>query len=445
MISQLYPTKSATSTYLKNWTSNSTTSKLYPLESAASTNSPGSAYATTTILPPPAPDNRLASLPPEIGDLDQLAELHLRGNNLTTLPAEIGNLANLRILNARDNHNLRTLPAEIGNLANLRTLNLMNDSKLAALPEEIGDGKTGVGEIGDLNNLGNLKLHANTCVPTALKTWSKYTALLSGQHDCADAVRAKPAEPTFTVGANLIEIGWTAPSAKTGTNGGVIVEYELDHGATGNLYTTSDITSFTISGLVQNYSYTARVRARNSAGWSEWSDTATFTYIIALKASDITYESATLTIANHVGTWYYKKTSPTTPAGRCTAVSTGTTVDLTGLDADTSYTYKAYSDSGCTNELVSETFSTPAAPTLEASDITHQSATLTIANHVGTWYYKKTSPTTPAGRCTAVSTGTTVALDRPRRETPHIHIRPIPTPDARTNWHLRHSPPCSSR
>ena len=55
-------------------------------------------------------------------------------------------------------------------------------------------------------------------------------------------------------------------------------------------------------------------------------------------------------------------------------------------------------------------------PALTATNITHQSATLTIASHVGTWYYKKTSPTTPAGICTVVSTGTTVALDRPRRE-----------------------------
>ena len=59
----------------------------------------------------------------------------------------------------------------------------------------------------------------------------------------------------------------------------------------------------------------------------------------------------------HTGDWYYKYTSPA--GGSCSASAvTGTSVDLTGLDGNTSYTYKAYSDSGCNTELASETFLT---------------------------------------------------------------------------------------
>ena len=102
--------------------------------------------------------------------------------------------------------------------------------------------------------------------------------------------------------------------------------------------------------------------------------------------------------------------SPTTPAPGTTSkphphpqahaapLSTGTTTNITSLDANTSYTYKAYSDSGPAQPRSHpRQFTTLAEPTLTASNITHQpQATLTITNHTGTWYYKQTIPT-PTG------------------------------------------------
>jgi hypothetical protein len=41
-------------------------------------------------------DNRLSSLPPEIGSLINLQGLGLSGNQLSSLPPEIGNLTNLQ-------------------------------------------------------------------------------------------------------------------------------------------------------------------------------------------------------------------------------------------------------------------------------------------------------------------------------------------------------------
>ena len=127
----------------------------------------------------------------------------------------------------------------------------------------------------------------------------------------------------------------------------------------------------------------------------------------ALTAGTIGATTATLTLANHAGNWHYKQTAPT--AGSCSTVQTGTTVNLTSLMASTSYTYKAYSDSNCTTELASETFSTTApVPVLTAGSITAATATLTLANHAGNWHYKQTAPT--AGSCSTAQTGTTVNL-----------------------------------
>ena len=83
-----------------------------------------------------------------------------------------------------------------------------------------------------------------------------------------------------------------------------------------------------------------------------------------LTVSGITHNSAMLRLVSNSAPWYYKKTAPA-PADACSAMQSGTTtVSLTALSGDTTYTYKAYSDSGCTTELSSVTFTThPAAPT----------------------------------------------------------------------------------
>ena len=65
-----------------------------------------------------------------------------------------------------------------------------------------------------------------------------------------------------------------------------------------------------------------------------------------LTATNRTKTGATLTLANHYAGWWYKRTGPT--AGTCTSrTSAQTTATLTGLTAGTSYTYKAYSKTGC--------------------------------------------------------------------------------------------------
>ena len=313
---------------------------------------------------------------------------------------------------------------------------------------------------------------------------------------------AQVSDVTVTTLSGSLQVSWTAVTSATG--------YKLQWKSTGEYGSTNQATptgaSYTIPSLTNGSQYSIRVAATNGTGDGDWSSDATGTPApVSLTASAVEDDTATLTIVHHAGTWYYKYAMPSTPAGTCTEVSSGTTVSLSSLIPGTSYTYKAYSDSGCNTELTSattdaefltkpaqvsgvtvttlsgslkvswtaptgtvtgykvqwrsgseyqsgddatstgtshtipsltngtkytirvaatnatgdgdwsaEAAGTPAAVTLTAirrsSGVSGELMVLTIANHAGTWYYKKTVPSTPAGACTEVSNGTTASL-----------------------------------
>ena len=125
---------------------------------------------------------------------------------------------------------------------------------------------------------------------------------------------------------------------------------------------------------------------------------------ITLTASAVTETTATLTIANHTGDWYHKRTTPT--GGTCSSAVSAATASLTNLTGGTAYTWKAYSDSGCATEIASETFSTVG---LSAGSLTQTTATLTLSNWTQAWWHKKTVPATPAGTCVSVAANTLTA------------------------------------
>ena len=70
-----------------------------------------------------------------------------------------------------------------------------------------------------------------------------------------------------------------------------------------------------------------------------------------LTASAVEADSARLTIGNHSGNWYYKANAA--PDNSCKGPVSGTTKNLTNISSNTSYTYKAYSDSSCNTEITS--------------------------------------------------------------------------------------------
>ena len=134
-------------------------------------------------------------------------------------------------------------------------------------------------------------------------------------------------------------------------------EYTKDNGANWTDITTDtdNNLSHVVSDLTDGTEYTFKVRATNATGTGPASDASTAVAPLdeALTAGSVTHNTATLTIANHPGNWYYKEAS-----GTCStdAVST-TSVDLDGLAGNTSYTYSAYSDSGCTSSKLLATAS----------------------------------------------------------------------------------------
>ena len=80
-------------------------------------------------------NNRLTSLPSELGNLTNLTRLSCSTNQLTSLPSELGNLTNLTRLSCSTNQ-LTSLPSELGNLTNLTYLSCSNN-QLTSLPSEL--------------------------------------------------------------------------------------------------------------------------------------------------------------------------------------------------------------------------------------------------------------------------------------------------------------------
>ena len=108
----------------------------------------------------------------------------------------------------------------------------------------------------------------------------------------------------------------------------------------------------------------------------------------ALAASDATSSSATLTIANHSGTWHYKATSG--PHTTCQGPVSGASATLIGLTKGATYTYSAYRDSGCATLLATAAAFT--TPTITVAGIGDTTATLIITNYGGAnWWYKADS------------------------------------------------------
>ena len=166
-----------------------------------------------------------------------------------------------------------------------------------------------------------------------------------------------------------------------------------DLNPTGNGWTLADGTDARLGGKWQTeYSDTGKMKITAMLNPS-------------LTASNVVATTATLTIANHADAWYYKHTNT---GATCDGPVSGTTKNLTGLTASTSYTYSAYSDSGCTNaNLLATAAFTTLTPSLTASNVAATTATLTIANHADAWYYKHTNT---GATCDGPVSGTTKNL-----------------------------------
>ncbi len=80
------------------------------------------------------------SIPPEIGNLTKLQELHLSRLGLTgSIPPEIGNLVSLKHLDLKSNNHNGEIPDELANLSNLETFHLGSNHLTGSIPAWIGN------------------------------------------------------------------------------------------------------------------------------------------------------------------------------------------------------------------------------------------------------------------------------------------------------------------
>ena len=126
------------------------------------------------------------------------------------------------------------------------------------------------------------------------------------------------------------------------------VTYSADGGASWSLAAFQHPRpGITIGNVSNDATYIVAVRGGNDTGYGGWRNSAPIGPLAAhpLSVSDVTSTTATLNVGNYSGTWYFKATAG--PHSDCSSAQTGTSADLTGLSADTSYTYTAYEDAGC--------------------------------------------------------------------------------------------------
>ena len=159
---------------------------------------------------------------------------------------------------------------------------------------------------------------------------------------------------TATAGSDSsIVLSWTAVTGATGYK----VQYKSgsqDWSSTRQFTPTTNSQNVASANLTTNTAYTFRVAATNAVGDGAWSDEVVATPVNAtLRASGVEASTATLTIANHTGTWYYKRTSPS--VGNCAGpVSVPSTQD-SGLAPGYTHTFSAYADSQCTGTVLATT------------------------------------------------------------------------------------------
>ena len=216
----------------------------------------------------------------------------------------------------------------------------------------------------------------------------------------------KPAKPTVAVNVGSGKVKLTS---SVGGGSAALTKWQYRKKKRDDSYdddwtdisSTSKTLSYTVTGLTDESSYQFRVRARNASGFGAESDesAAATPGAVTLSADTATATGMTLRIGKYSLAWYWKYTTP--DGGDCsdTAVPAGTSSKaVTGLDSNTAYTFKAYSDSGCSSLLASASAWATLPPKAAKPTLTVNvgDGKVTLASSVGggsaaltKWQYKK--------------------------------------------------------
>ena len=222
----------------------------------------------------------------------------------------------------------------------------------------------------------------------------------------------KVTDLTATAGSDAsIDLSWTAAAGATRYK----VQWKSgaeDWSSTRQVRATTNSHTLTKSTVTANTAYTIRVAAANADSDGAWSDEVVATPVeVTLQASSVEASTATLTIANRTGTWYYKQITPT--AGNCSSVGAAASTTASGLSPGLTHTFSAYADNQCAGTVLATTpqfltkpgkaagvSATAAAGALDVS----WTATTGAASYKVQWKSSSDSDWDAAGRQTTATT-----------------------------------------
>ena len=141
----------------------------------------------------------------------------------------------------------------------------------------------------------------------------------------------------------------------------------------------------------------------------------------AFSATNVAWNTARPTLVNHTGDWWYKGGYRSIGEGPCTAGPSNFVLDLAGLSGNTGYTYTAFSDSSCGTQVASIIFRTQVGAALTVSNITANTATITLANYAFAWWYDGGPRRDGPGECRVGAADYSVDLTGLPARTPHIY------------------------
>ena len=173
----------------------------------------------------------------------------------------------------------------------------------------------------------------------------------SGWRNSPSAGPYTPSPPGAVASVSLtrsdgkVSASWDAVSGATKYH----VTYTTDGGYSWSAAASAHTTASIEIDADNSKTYIVGVRAGNSVGWGGWRNSAPASPYVTLAASKIASIKATIAIANHSGNWHYKANKA--PDSACSGPVSATSHTVTGLSADTSYIYAAYSDANCATAI----------------------------------------------------------------------------------------------
>jgi hypothetical protein len=192
-------------------------------------------------------------------------------------------------------------------------------------------------------------------------------------------VPSSPGTPSGTATSGQVALAWTASSANGSAITGYTVEYTASGGSPQTVETGSVNSSYTVTGLTNEVSYTFRVRATNAVGVGQWSDASSPVLVQGLPgvptnlsgtSDDGSVYLSWVAPADDGGPDITSYTVEYTPAGGSaqTVAASSSPYTLSGLTNGTSYSIRVAANNpvgrgGYTAEITRTPATAPGTPT----------------------------------------------------------------------------------